>query len=250
MRLSFVFLQLLSIINTLRGVSGEPEKASDNLHIKFEKHIEFEDDWEDDFYQHFNRNKSSKDDQKDQQDQLWIDWSDVEDEEFAEALDVDIDEISAEAEADSETQDDQLSEADSFITARDQHEATQEDSEEGALNFDDEYTFIEGISDSDSEASELDIHDDEFYNEAMGDIADCFDTDDDLSSEEVETPTSIIQDKLETGATGGTAEVPLKKWESLSEENWSEFEDEKAVFDFIATAISESIFKKEDAVDT
>ena len=55
MRLSFVFLQLLSIINTLRGVSGEPEKTSDNLHIKFEKHIEFEDDWEDDFYQHFKK---------------------------------------------------------------------------------------------------------------------------------------------------------------------------------------------------
>jgi len=50
MRLSFVFLQLLSIINTLRGVSGEPEHTSDNIHIKFERHIEFEDDWEDDFY--------------------------------------------------------------------------------------------------------------------------------------------------------------------------------------------------------
>ena len=42
----------------------------------------------------------------------------------------------------------------------------------------------------------------------------------------------------------------MKKWESLSEENWSEFKDENAVFDFIATAISESIFKKGAAVDT
>jgi hypothetical protein len=53
MRLTFVFLQLLSIINTLRGASGEPEKVSDDIHLKFEQNMEFDDDWEDDFYQSF-----------------------------------------------------------------------------------------------------------------------------------------------------------------------------------------------------
>ena len=169
MRLSFVFLQLLSIINTLRGVSGEQETTSDNLHIKFERHIEFDDDWEDDFYQHFNKGKSDREEDK-KQDQLWIDWSEVDEEEFAEALDVNVDENSAEA----ESEDDQVSEDDSFITARDRLEF--EDSvsdDEGLLNFDDEYSFIEGISDSDSESV---TDDDEFYNQAMGDIAECFDT--------------------------------------------------------------------------
>jgi len=47
-----------------------------------------------------------------------------------------------------------------------------------------------------------------------------------------------------------TAEGEGQKWESLSEENWKEFGDEEAVFDFIATAITQSIFKKEVATKT
>ena len=255
MRLSFIFLHLISIINTLRGVQGEQEKTSEDLHIKFEKHIEFEDDWEDDFYHHFKDGKSDKDEQR-QDDQLWIDWSDIDEEEFAEALEIDVEEISAELEADSEEDDDQVSETDSFVTARDQTEAgdLSEDNEEGLLNFDDDYTFIEGISDSDSDSSLSDDTDDEFYKEAMGNIADCFETESDLDSEAQQSPTSIIQDKLipsSTGATGETAEVAGQKWESLSEENWKEFGDsEEAVFDFIATAIAQSITKQEVAPKT
>ena len=193
MRLSFIFLHLISIINTLRGVSGEQEKTSDDLHIKFEKHIEFEDDWEDDFYHHFNKGKSEKDEQR-QEDQLWIDWSDIDEEEFAETLEVDVEEISAEPEADSEEDDDQVSETDSFVTACDQIETgdLSEDDEEGLLNFDEEYTFIEGISDSQSNLSESDDTDDEFYNQAMGDIADVFDAESDLSQKVEQSPTSII----------------------------------------------------------
>jgi len=67
MRLSFVFLQLLSIINTLRGASGEPDKTSDDIHIKFGRHIEFDDDWEDDFYQHFSKGNSGKDEDEQQE---------------------------------------------------------------------------------------------------------------------------------------------------------------------------------------
>ena len=59
MRLSFVFIQLLSIINTLRGASGEPDRTSDDILFKFGRHIEFDDDWEDDFYEHFKRGKSN-----------------------------------------------------------------------------------------------------------------------------------------------------------------------------------------------
>jgi len=67
-----------------------------------------------------------------------------------------------------------------------------EDNKEGLLNFDDEYTFIEGISDSDSDSSESDDTDDEFYKEAMGNIADCFETESDLSSAAQQSQTSII----------------------------------------------------------
>ena len=67
MRLSFVFIQLLSIINTLRGVSNEPDRTSDDIHIGFGRHIEFDDDWEDDFYEHFSKGKSNQDENKEQE---------------------------------------------------------------------------------------------------------------------------------------------------------------------------------------
>ena len=51
---------------------------------------------------------------------------------------------------------------------------------------------------------------------------------------------------VETKVTDEAAEVAEKKWTVLSEDNWSEFNDEEAVFDFIATAISESISKKKE----
>ena len=44
--------------------------------------------------------------------------------------------------------------------------------------------------------------------------------------------------------------MTLRKWESLSEENWKEFDDENAVYDFIAKAISESISKRKGSVNT
>jgi len=54
-------------------------------------------------------------------------------------------------------------------------DATNDDSEDGLLQFDETYSFIEGISDSESDGSahEIDqqsVSTDEFYDDMMGEI--------------------------------------------------------------------------------
>ena len=84
----------------------------------------------------------------------------------------------------------------------------------------------------------------------MGDIGDCFDTES-STDEEINLP--VLQDKtpVPTEGTKLSEEKPAevsdlaeKKWEVLSEDQWSEFNDEEAVFDFITTAIRGSILNR------
>jgi len=82
----------------------------------------------------------------------------------------------------------------------------------------------------------------------MGDIAECFDVES-STDEDIATPVTKEESPAvttDTKATKEVADLAVKKWEVLSEDKWSEFNDEEAVFDFIANAISESILKRNE----
>jgi len=272
MKLIHLFLQLIQIITTLRGASGETEQSQfDDLHIKFEKHIEFEDDWEDDFYQSFSKGKTNQEEQ--QNEQLWIDWSEVEDDEFLEAIQFDDEEVllsDIEEEDENETA---ISGADeSFFTAPSEHADeifnVSIDSDEGLLQFDDSYEFIPGVSDSESDTSgdELDdneityvfnVNPDEFYESVLGEIQGALDAVQDLSEdEEFFDNLKVIKGSLAKDAQDvkevfeetfkETVEVVQQKWEVLSENEWKEFDDEQSVFDYIAKQLKETVSNMAD----
>jgi len=91
----------------------------------------------------------------------------------------------------------------------------------------------------------------------MGTMQECLDADCDKSDngkEDAESILSAVEDKLNE-TVEKVAEVTdqvseflalklkdgEKKWKTLSEEEWEEFPDENAVFDYIALAIKDSL---------
>ena len=123
------------------------------------------------------------------------------------------------------------------------------------MQFDDSYSFIEGISDSDESENDDEVATDEgpltftpeeVYEKVMAKIHDC--TDDDLDcdfseSEDLFSDTSVIKGTLKDIKEGfeKTVEIVEEKWEILSEGNWKEFSDQTAVFKYIHEKVRESI---------
>lgn len=137
---------------------------------------------------------------------------------------------------------------------------TKDSEDDGLLKFDESYSLIEGISDSESEASAAnddnesqhevqEVLSDEFYDLLMGTMQECLDADCDNSGDE-DAPAddlSVIKEKLQETvqevavAAEEVVEVVQHKWEALTEEDWKEFSDEDSVFDYIALKIRESL---------
>jgi len=132
---------------------------------------------------------------------------------------------------------------------------------DGELKFDESYSFIAGISDSDSEGSEADtdqnreleadeISIDDFYNVVMDEIEDCLHAESNYDlKEDKETFDNLTEIKgtLCNGlreakeAIEEVVEVVEQKWEVLSSDEWKEFSDETAVFNYINDKIREGL---------
>lgn len=161
----------------------------------------------------------------------------------------------------------------SFFTAAtrfDEGDGDLSEESEGLLRFDESYSLISGISDSDSEDSEhnddnesstavQEVLSDEFYDVLMGTMQECLDADCDKSQDGKVDILSAVEKKVNetvekvAEATEEVADflaLKLKdsetKWKALTEAEWEEFPDEDAVFDYIALAIKESLSSSSD----
>merc|ERR1712151_767640 len=121
------------------------------------------------------------------------------------------------------------------------------------------YSFIAGISDSDSEEADTNqdgeleadhVSLDDFYNVVMDEIEDCLhaESNNDLNEdEETFDDVSEIKGTLCNGlreakeAIEEVVEVVEQKWEVLSSDEWKEFSDETAVFKYINDKIREGL---------
>lgn len=101
----------------------------------------------------------------------------------------------------------------------------------------------------DSDKGPLTFTPEEVYNKVMTKIHECLDADLDqdlTEDEDLFENGSVIRGKLckdikEAEDTEKTIEIIEEKWEVLTEGNWKEFADEKAVFHYIAEKVRESI---------